>query len=154
MRKSPLKTRTPAERKERAAAKALRKPKPQKVKAPSVAVLDSLFSQYIRRNGECQLWGYGGVQCSTQLHCSHIKSRKYTCLRWDARNAIAACAAHHRAQHDHPDQNRLWLVELLGEDHLDDLQCAYLNGKKPTPAERIEIAKWLREKLREADPFA
>jgi hypothetical protein len=159
-------TRTPKERAAIKAAKAERWPgkakgrgpkkeKPKKPKVPSVAVLDDLFSRYIRLRAanECQLWGYGGVKCSTQMQASHIKSRRFTSLRWHPMNCICACAAHHRAQHDHPDQNRLWLAELLGEEHLEQLQCMFLNGKKPTPAERIEIAKFLRGKLLEADPF-
>ena len=122
--------------------------KKPKSNTPSNDVLDDLFSRYIRRNGECQLWGYGGVQCSSQLQCSHIISRVYGSVCWDVDNAICACAAHHFWQHKHPVQSTLALIELLGHEHLDRLNQKYLNGKKKTPQEKREIAAWLREELR------
>ena len=124
------------------------KPKAVKPKTPSRAVLDDLFSRYIRRFGECQFWGVGGIPCSSQLHCSHIHSRTYNSLRWDARNAVCCCAAHHRWQHNHPTLNTWALEELLGREHLEELRDAYLAGKKPTPEEKRAIAAWLREELR------
>lgn len=126
------------------------KPKKPKLKVPSVAVLDHLFSQLVRKlaGDECQLHGYTGKPCSMQLQCSHIISRRHYALRWYLPNAIAACAQCHRAQHDHPVQNAKWLSELLGEEHLDALNRLYLTGRKPTPAEKIALAAWMREKLK------
>jgi hypothetical protein len=121
-----------------------------KQKCPSVAVLDNLFSLYIRRFGECQFWKVGGIQCSTQLQCSHIHSRRFHSVRWDERNAICVCAAHHHWQHAHPTLNTWALEELLGKAHLEELRDAYLNGKKPTPDQKRAIAEYLREKLKEA----
>jgi hypothetical protein len=119
-------------------------------KVPSIAVLDRLFSDYIRRFGECQLWKYGEVTCSGNLECSHIHSRNYHSVRWDVRNAICVCSSHHRWQHAHPTCNTWALEELLGKPHLEELRDAYLKGRKPTAEEKIEIARWLREELRRA----
>jgi hypothetical protein len=148
MKRTPLKRRTKEEVKARAAAKAVRKPKPKKEPVPSVAVLDRLFSLYVRKVGECAMWGYGGISCTSTFDCSHIKSRRFHSVRWCPLNALCLCDRHHRWVHDHPDQNGLALVELLGREHLDELQGLYLTGRKPTPDEKRAIAKWLREELK------
>jgi hypothetical protein len=151
MKKTPLTRKTPMSR----APKPKKAPKIPKAKVkvdegPSDEVLDALFSKYIRRFGECQLWGYGGVQCSMMLDCSHIISRTYKSVRWDVGNAICACKAHHFWQHKHPVQSTLALIELLGAEHLEALNERYLAGKKPTPDEKRAIAAWLREELKKA----
>jgi len=128
----------------------IEKAKIKKAPVPSVAVLDSLFSRYIRRHGECQLWGYGGVTCSTQLQCSHVFSRRFYSVRWDKDNAICACAAHHWWQHQNPVGSTIALQELLGPEHLDALIAKQAAGRKPTPDQKREIAAWLRAELREA----
>jgi len=125
------------------------KPKAKKKKSdtPSIAMLDTVFSLYIRRHGSCQLHGYGDVVCSNQLDCSHIKSRKYMSVRWDIGNAIASCKAHHFWQHAQPDQSTFALLEILGREHLDQLQLRFREGKKPTPDEKREIYRWLKEHM-------
>jgi hypothetical protein len=150
MKRTPLKRRTKEEVKARAAAKAVRKPKPKKEPVPSVAVLDRLFSLYIRKRAleDCQLHGYGGIQCTSQMQCSHILSRRFYSVRWDVRNAVCVCSAHHWAQHQRPYENAKWLEELLGEEHLEALHCYWRTGMKPTPDEKRDIARWLREELK------
>ena len=160
MRRAPLKTRTPAEREAEKARKAARAEmlgkKPAKKKGervPSVAVLDSLFSRYIRAvaNNECQLWGCFGKPCSTQMNASHIKSRRFRNLRWDVRNCICACVSCHRYQHDHPDESYKALVGLLGQKHMDDLQVLWREKPAPDKAEKIALAKFFREQLAELE---
>jgi hypothetical protein len=156
MKKTPLKRNKPISKSKPAATPKKVKPKSgvkRKAKGPippSVAVLDRLFSDYIRRFGECQLWKYGGIQCSTQLQCSHIHSRSYHSVRWDVGNANCVCAAHHRWQHNNPTLNTWALEEVWGKEHLEALRDRFLQGRKPTAEEKIEIARWLREELRRA----
>lgn len=128
----------------------IEKAKVKKEPTPSVATLDRLYSEYIRRFQSCQLHGYGGVNCSTQLQCSHIHSRRFHSIRWNPMNSICACAAHHRWQHDHPTLSTWALEELLGRPHLESLRQMYLSGRKPTPEEKRRIAAWLREEIRRA----
>ncbi len=152
MKKSPLVRKTPLRAKSSLGTGKARKKVStrRKEKCPSISTLDKLFSDYIRRNGECQLWKFGGIQCSSKMDCSHIKSRRFHSVRWDIGNAICACAGHHMWQHDHPDQSTLALIEILGIEHLDALQQRFLEGRKPTPDQKREIARWLREQLKEA----
>jgi hypothetical protein len=151
MRKTPLNRKTPMSRgKGLKKTPKIPKPKVKKEKVPSDLTLDTLFSQYIRRFGECQLWKYGGVQCSMMLDCSHIISRTYKSVRWDVDNAVCACKAHHFWQHKHPVQSTLALIEILGPEHMERLNDKYLAGKKPTPDEKRAIAAWLREELKKA----
>lgn len=43
-----------------------------------------------------------------------------------------------------------WALEvLLGKEHLEELRDAFLNGRKPTPEQKREIAAWLRKELKE-----
>lgn len=120
--------------------------KQKKEKVPSVAVLDDLFSRYIRARAanDCQLAGYGGVQCSTQIQCSHIISRKYNSTRWHPLNALSVCASHHHAQHNHPYQNSQWLDAVVGAEEIMGLYAYWNEARKPTDDEKREIAKWLR----------
>lgn len=128
------------------------KPKYKKDPCPSVATLDRLYSDYIRRFQSCELHGYGNVPCSQQLQCSHIHSRTYHSVRWlvEPRNAICACAAHHRWQHNNPTLSTWALEEILGKEHLKELQRKFLVGRKPTPEEKRNIAAFLREEIRRA----
>jgi len=122
-----------------------------KERCPSVAVLDKLFSDYIRMksNFECELWKFGDVRCSSQMQCSHIISRVYQSTRWDVGNAICACAVHHRLQHNQPTLQTEWIKDILGEDHLDALHERHILGRKPTTEEKIEMAKWFRAQIAE-----
>lgn len=121
------------------------------IKCPSVAVLDDLFSRYIRAKAsfECQLHGYHEAPCSSQMQCSHIISRRFHSVRWDEGNAVCACAKAHRTQHDHPVASTQWLTGLLGEKHLEDLNKRWRDGRKPTAGEKVEIAAYLRGRLKE-----
>lgn len=143
MKRVPLTRKTELGRKPPSKASSKRR----KQGVPSVAVLDDLFSRYIRRFGECQLWKVGGIPCSQQMHCSHIHSRVYQSVRWDPMNALCVCAAHHRWQHNHPTLNTWALEEILGKPHLEALRDTYLQGRKPTPEQKIGIANFLRQEL-------
>lgn len=124
-----------------------KKPKPRKSKCPSVTQLDRLFADYIKRFGDCAFANYGGVRCSNQLQCSHIKSRQYHSIRWDALNALPACSGHHLWLHSHPDAGYRATLEIVGEAHLMELQDRYNTRKKPTPDEKRSIFAWLKSEM-------
>jgi hypothetical protein len=58
---------------------------------------DSLFSAAVRSRERCEIaeWGLAGPPCSGVLQCCHIISRRYRAIRWDERNALCGCQAHH-----------------------------------------------------------
>lgn len=72
-----------------------RKPKSERQKL--IATLDQLFREiiYMKYNKECQLAGKDSTQCSGRIECAHIISRGKYRLRWDVKNAICLCKAHH-----------------------------------------------------------
>lgn len=127
-----------------------RKVQRRKEKCPSCATLDRLFSEYIRRHGECQLWGFGGIPCSTQMQCSHIISRRFHSTRWEPLNAVCACASHHRHQHDHPIMSGAFLMELLGMEHLRRLQEISRSGRRLSPDDKRELARFFRAEIAKA----
>jgi hypothetical protein len=144
VKRTPLTRKTPLKR------TAIKK-KATKKPVPSVAVLDRLFSEYVRlrAGNDCQLFGFTGKPCSSQLQCSHIFSRIYHSVRWDPTNAIACCACCHREQHRRPLENAQWLSEVVGPEELQSLRDRWQSGKKPTPEEKRAIKAWLSEKLGE-----
>lgn len=80
--------------------KSQKRPKNSTLKAKA----DKLFSEYTRRSGVCLGAVYmPEVKCKGGLQCAHIKSRRYTCLRWHPSNSVCLCAAHHYHSHNHPD---------------------------------------------------
>lgn len=60
-------------------------------------------------------------------------------------NAICACAAHHRWQHDHPLDSIRALEEVLGLTHLELLQAIHRASPK---VDRREIGAFLRAELK------
>ena len=62
---------------------------------------DKLFSQQVRARGICQAAGFR-FECSMQLQCAHIISRRYKAVRWVEENALSLCGAHHIWFTHHP----------------------------------------------------
>lgn len=63
---------------------------------------DELFSNLIRARA-IGCWAVGHRrECSMSLQCCHIISRRYRGIRWDERNAVAMCGAHHTYFTHHP----------------------------------------------------
>lgn len=61
---------------------------------------DRLFSLAVRSVGVCQIATQ--TPCRGSLQCCHLISRRYHAVRWDRRNAVAGCAAHHQYWTAHP----------------------------------------------------
>ena len=69
----------------------------------ATAKADRLFSLRVRARGECQLAPlFPTITCNGGLQCCHVVSRRYKAVRWDERNALAGCAAHHLYGTHHP----------------------------------------------------
>ncbi len=63
---------------------------------------------------------YGNSQCSQNLECCHIHSRRHQYLRHNPLNVLSMCSAHHRWYTDHPTMfadfiNRKWPKGMKAE---------------------------------------
>lgn len=83
------------------------------------AKADKLFSVVIRSVGYCEANGFNDIQCSSQLQCMHIVSRKYNATRCDTRNAFSGCAAHHRFYTDHPREFSRFITQTWAQEYYD-----------------------------------
>ena len=130
MKKTPLKRKT-----------AIRKKRRPPEKGPSEALLDHWFSKAVRSLAlyECQLAGFTGQPCSSDMQCSHIYTRSSRCTRWDLDGAICACSRCHRYQHNMPLDSHDWLLEVLGEEHIERLRAKYIANVKPTIDDKIQM---------------
>lgn len=124
----------------------------KKDKVPSIAVLDSLFSKYVRAKAgnECQFWGMRGLTCSQEMNNMHLKSRRFPSMRWHEANTVCGCVAHHRHYHDHPDHFYEDIEILFGPERWAEVQALWNAGIVPTRDEKREMAKKFRAYLREA----
>ena len=101
MKRTPLKRKTSLKRCKPDTPKGKLVPKKRKAtpkpKAPTTKAVDKLWSLVIREraNYECQLWGCGGMQCATLMDAHHVCGRGFA-VRWDTRNGLCLCKAHHQ----------------------------------------------------------
>ncbi len=79
---------------------------------------DMHFASKIRRIGKCALEASG---CRGNLQCCHILRRALTNIRWDERNALCMCAAHHVYYTHRPEEWRV-VIEKMFPGRLDELQ--------------------------------
>ena len=99
---------------------------------------DKLFSEYIRkRDGRCTY----AVRCLPgrpwdlkELQCSHYHGRRKESVRFDPRNADAACAACHQYVHDNPSWLDAFKRVQLGQAQFDALLIA-----ANTPGKRDDV---------------
>ncbi len=130
----------------------IRKPRKRAIKAkkprqPSIRTLDTLFSEYIRKKAGWKCEVCLAKDCSQQLQCSHIKSRRFHCTRWEPLNAVAQSAACHRAAHNEPDRF-IRAIDEKWPDRIEKIQEIWLAGAKP---DRQAIAEWLRSEIKKLD---
>lgn len=106
------------------------------------AKADKLFSEVIRSVGYCEAQGHDNVNCSPQLQCMHIISRRFNATRCDTRNAFSGCAAHHRFYTDHPRQFSRFITNTWAQEHYDHIYDKSRDssaGKRVDWNERIEF---------------
>ena len=82
---------------------------------------DDKFSLVIRKDGKCygqtRFWQGPTFPCGGYLSCCHLFSRKYRNVRWDARNAVPMCGAHHSWFDQNPIEKDDMILEWLGLDY-------------------------------------
>ena len=111
--------------------------------------LDVLFSKIVRfRTGEppvCQSCGLQSPE-GHGLDCAHIHSRRYTSggLRWSVDNALCLCRSCHRMYTAQPANWGRFLMDLLGEGHLDLLNEKLNNGQRVKKADKEAIYQHLK----------
>lgn len=81
------------------------------------------------------------------LQCAHIYSRSIKATRYCADNAIALCAACHKWFTERPVEFRNWLVNELGEGHMDLLREKSNAIGNDSKATRAEVSKHYREQI-------
>lgn len=111
---------------------------------------DAAFSKCVREraNYQCERCGTAHDRSSTGLHCSHIFSRRHRTLRFCGENAQSLCYRCHAWLGGNPADSGLWLVETLGEGHIDLLREKMNSRVKVSKIEEKEIAKHYREQLK------
>lgn len=155
MRKTPLKRNKPLKQNTPLAKQSKTKAKrAKKDKVPSVAVLDDLFSKFVRAkaNHECRAWKYY-IPCSSEMNNAHLLSRRFRCIRWNELNTVCLCVAHHNHFGDHP--SRFYkFIEDIYPGRWDVLDKLFMEGKKITNDDKRDMAKRFREYLKTGvDPF-
>jgi len=108
--------------------------------------LDSLWSQYIRRHGVCDLCGRGG-----SLDAHHVEHRIPLTLRWSLDNGVALCFRCHRLGVHSPASSiqaefREKLTKLKGEKTMEELKQMRFRIEKVRDSdiqERIDTIKYL-----------
>jgi hypothetical protein len=104
---------------------------------------DVAFSFWVRSIGVCEAAGEGNG-CKGSLQCAHILTRGYSTIRWDARNALSLCQAHHMYWTHRPLEWQSFIVAKLGQAHWDELRRLAITPA-PTPDYRellAEIRSW------------
>ena len=76
------------------------------------------FSDVVRRkaNSTCEHCGIQG-----RMECAHIYGRANKAVRWSMDNAVSLCHYCHRTFTGNPVDFHLWLLDYLGQGHMDIL---------------------------------
>jgi hypothetical protein len=79
---------------------------------------DKWFSDVVRRkaNSTCEHCGIQG-----RMECAHIYGRANKAVRWSMDNAVSLCHYCHRTFTGNPVDFHLWLLDYLGQGHMDIL---------------------------------
>lgn len=97
---------------------------------------DKLVGDFVRnRDGRCVLASFAPTtpcyQGDTLYWCHLIPKGRYSATRYDPENAVAGCAAHHKAFDEAPLEKARWIVRHLGRDEFDALEHRAMHGTKP-----------------------
>lgn len=123
----------------------LEKPKRKKKENKSLLnkKLDSAWSLAVKKNAsyKCEVCGE-----RSNLNSHHIVGRRNKTLRWDLRNGVCLCVAHHKFGLQSAHEDPLWFREWLEENRWEDY--AYLYTVKENITKRsIEDLKLLLKEL-------
>jgi len=121
--------------------------------AVKISPADTAFSKCVRERNDwkCERCGKQHEKGSTGLHCSHIFGRRARTIRWCGDNAQALCFSCHQWFGANPADSALWLIEILGQGHIDLLREKRENIVKVSKLEEKDIAKHYREQLKKME---
>jgi len=90
-------------------------------KSHALKEADKRFSLMVREDARCygtkSFWRGPTFACGGALQCAHLFSRRYRNVRWDKRNAVPLCGAHHRWLDTHPIEKDDMMLEWLDLDY-------------------------------------
>lgn len=101
--------------------------------------LDDAWSLAVKTRAgfKCEVCG----STDKQLNSHHIVGRTNRMTRWEVRNGVCLCVAHHKFGKQSAHEDPLWFTEWLGKNRKNDVE--YINGIKNT------IKKWQTEEKEE-----
>jgi len=112
---------------------------------------DILFSDIVRSIGHCEAQGYNDIQCSPQLQCAHIVTRKRSATRTDFRNAYCLCHNHHRFYTDFPREFSKFITTTWAQDTYEEIYEKSRIGTKVNWKTRTEELKDIQKKIKNGE---
>ena len=109
---------------------------------------DKWFSDVVRRkaNSTCEHCGIEG-----RMECAHIYGRANKAVRWSMDNAVSLCHYCHRTFTGNPVDFHLWLLDYLGQGHMDILDEKRNMILKTNKILRKEISDHYRGEFRKME---
>ena len=110
---------------------------------------DKWFSDVVRKKA-----GHVCENCNKvegRMECAHIYGRSAKSVRWSLDNAVCLCHYCHMRFTANPLEFTKWLVETLGEGHMEMLREKWQVLMKTNKQLRKEIAKHYREEFKKMD---
>ncbi len=112
---------------------------------------DKLFSEIIRSRKWCEAPHAGGKKCSSLLDCAHVIPRTNLTLRWDLKNGLCLCRAHHLYwQHKDPIAFTNWFAKKYPDRRRYLLKKRYTLTKR-TLEDYKNLVKVLQKQLKGCD---
>lgn len=98
--------------------------------------LDDIFSRCVREAADWRCACGCGRRMAhadrANLHCAHIRPRRFLATRWLPRNAVALFAKCHAFFTDHPKEFEVWATDMLGGPTQGPLAFAELRALSET----------------------
>lgn len=103
--------------------------------------LDDLWSKCVRKKGRCEVCGK-----QEYLHAHHIFTRSKHSTRWDLKNGVCLCYHHHfNFAHETPMEFHDWLIEVKGQEFVDQLRLKSNQIAKFSMEQKMEMIEKLEE---------
>lgn len=112
--------------------------------------LDEAWSKLVklRANNKCEVCGK-----TSPLNSHHIYSRSNRSVRWDVKNGVSLCVAHHTfsskfSAHKTPTEFTYWLEDKKGKDFMSNLMLKAHQIKKWSKFEKEVLLEELNRELK------
>ena len=118
-----------------------------------ISSADTAFAKCVkaRTNWVCEKCEAQHEEGSQGLHCSHIFSRRHRTLRWCGDNAQSLCFSCHSWFGGNPADSGSWIIDLLGNGHIDLLREKRDSRMKVSKLDERDIALHYRLQLKIID---